>query len=140
MAKKVLTQIKLQIIGGAANPAPPVGPALGQHGVNIAGFCKEFNDKTQDKKGEVVPVIISVYEDRSFSFIMKEAPVADMIKKVLNLAKGSAKPLQEKVGKITKAQIRQIAGKKMPDLNAKNIEGAMKMVEGTAKNMGLTIE
>jgi large subunit ribosomal protein L11 len=140
MAKKVLTQIKLQIVGGAANPAPPVGPALGQHGVNIAGFCKEFNDKTQDKKGEVVPVIISVYEDRSFSFIMKEAPVADMIKKVLNLPKGSAKPLQEKVGKITKAQIRQIAEKKMPDLNAKNIEGAMKMVEGTAKNMGLTIE
>ena len=140
MPKKVLTQIKLQIVGGAANPAPPVGPALGQHGVNIAGFCKEFNDKTQDKKGEVVPVIISVYEDRSFTFIMKEAPVAEMIKKAINLQKGSAKPLQEKVGKITKAQIRQIAEKKMPDLNAKDIEGAMRMVEGTAKNMGLTIE
>lgn len=140
MAKKVLTQIKLQIVGGAANPAPPVGPALGQHGVNISAFCKEFNDKTQDKKGDVVPVIITVYDDRSFSFIMKEAPVADMIKKTINLAKGSAKPLQEKVGKITKAQIRAIAEKKMPDLNAKNIEGAMKMVEGTAKNMGLTIE
>ncbi len=140
MAKKVLTQIKLQIVGGAANPAPPVGPALGQHGVNIAGFCKEFNDKTQDKKGEVVPVIITVYEDRSFTFIMKEAPVAEMIKKAINLQKGSAKPLQEKVGKITKAQIKQIAEKKMPDLNAKDIEGAMRMVEGTAKNMGLTIE
>lgn len=140
MAKKVLTQIKLQIVGGAANPAPPVGPALGQHGVNIAGFCKEFNDKTQDKKGEVVPVIITVYEDRSFSFIMKEAPVAEMIKKAINLQKGSSKPLQEKVGKINKSQIRQIAEKKMPDLNAKDIEGAMRMVEGTAKNMGLTIE
>lgn len=140
MAKKVLTQIKLQIIGGAANPAPPVGPALGQHGVNIAGFCKEFNDKTQDKKGEVVPVIISVYDDRSFSFIMKAAPVADMIKKVLKLPKGSAKPLQDKVGKITKAQIREIAEKKIQDMNTTNIESAMKMVEGTAKNMGLTVE
>jgi large subunit ribosomal protein L11 len=140
MAKKVLTQIKLQIIGGAANPAPPVGPALGQHGVNIAGFCKEFNDKTQDKKGEVVPVIITVYDDRSFSFIMKAAPVADMIKKVLKLPKGSAKPLQDKVGKITKAQIREIATAKIQDMNTTNIESAMKMVEGTAKNMGLTIE
>lgn len=140
MAKKVLTQIKLQIIGGAANPAPPVGPALGQHGVNIAGFCKEFNDKTQDKKGEVVPVIITVYDDRSFSFIMKAAPVADMIKKVLKLPKGSAKPLQDKVGKITKAQIREIAEAKIQDMNTTNIESAMKMVEGTAKNMGLTVE
>ncbi|MFA5128167.1 MAG: 50S ribosomal protein L11 [Patescibacteria group bacterium] len=140
MAKKVLTQIKLQIIGGAANPAPPVGPALGQHGVNIAGFCKEFNDKTQDKKGEVVPVIITVYDDRSFSFIMKAAPVADMIKKVLKLPKGSAKPLQDKVGKITKAQIREIATAKIQDMNTTNIESAMKMVEGTAKNMGLTVE
>jgi large subunit ribosomal protein L11 len=140
MAKKVLTQIKLQIIGGAANPAPPVGPALGQHGVNIAGFCKEFNDKTQDKKGEVVPVIITVYDDRSFSFIMKAAPVADMIKKVLKLPKGSAKPLQDKVGKITKAQIREIAEAKIQDMNTTNIESAMNMVEGTAKNMGLTVE
>ena len=139
MAKKVVTQIKLQIIGGAANPAPPVGPALGQHGVNIQGFCKEFNDKTKDKKGEVVPVIISVYDDRSFSFIMKIAPVPDLIKKTINLAKGSGKPLQEKVGKITRAQIREIAEKKMPDLNAKNIEGAMSMVEGTCKQMGVTV-
>lgn len=140
MAKKVLTQIKLQIVGGAANPAPPVGPALGQHGLNIAGFCKEFNDKTQDKKGEVVPVIITVYEDRSYTFIMKQAPVAEMIKKSLKLAKGSAKPLQEKVGKITKAQIREIAEKKLPDMNTTNVESAMRMVEGTAKQMGLIIE
>lgn len=140
MAKKVLTQIKLQIVGGAANPAPPVGPALGQHGLNIAGFCKEFNDKTQDKKGEVVPVIITVYEDRSYSFIMKQAPVAEMIKKTLKLEKGSAKPLQEKVGKITKAQIREIAEKKLPDMNTTNVESAMRMVEGTAKQMGLIIE
>jgi len=140
MAKKILTQIKLQITGGAANPAPPVGPALGQHGVNIQGFCKEFNDKTQDKKGEVVPVVITVYADRSFSFIMKTPPMAELIKKAAKIAKGSAKPLQDKVGKITKAQVKEIAEKKMPDLNAKDIAGAMKMVEGTAKNMGVTIE
>jgi len=140
MAKKLLTQIKLQIVGGAANPAPPVGPALGQHGVNIQGFCKEFNDKTQDKKGEVVPVIISVYADRSFDFIMKTAPMAELIKKAAKIAKGSAKPLQEKVGKLTKAQVKEIAEKKMPDLNAKDLAGAMKMVEGTARNMGVTIE
>jgi len=140
MAKKVLTQIKLQIMGGAANPAPPVGPALGQHGVNIAGFCKEFNDKTQDKKGEVVPVVITVYDDRSFSFIMKTAPVAELIKKAAKITKGSGKPLQEKVGKLTKAQVREIAEKKMPDLNTSNIEAAIKMVEGTARQMGVTIE
>jgi large subunit ribosomal protein L11 len=140
MAKKVLTQIKLQIVGGAANPAPPVGPALGQHGVNIQAFCKEFNEKTQDKKGEVVPVIITVYDDRSFTFIMKEAPVADMIKKAINLAKGSAKPLQDKVGKISKAQIRAIAEKKLPDMNTTDVEAAMRMVEGTAKQMGVTVE
>ncbi len=140
MAKKVLALIKLQIVGGAANPAPPIGPALGQHGVNIAGFCKEFNDKTQDKKGEVVPVIISVYADRSFSFIMKTPPVAEMIKKAAGIKKGSGKPLQEKVGKITKAQVKQIAEKKMPDLNCHTVESAMRMVEGTAKQMGVTVE
>ncbi len=140
MAKKVLALIKLQIVGGAANPAPPIGPALGQHGVNIAGFCKEFNEKTQDKKGEVVPVIISVYADRSFSFIMKTPPVAEMIKQAAGIKKGSGKPLQEKVGKITKAQIRQIAEKKMPDLNCHTVEAAMSMVEGTAKQMGVTVE
>ena len=140
MAKKVTAQIKLQIVGGAANPAPPVGPALGSHGVNIQAFCKEFNDKTQDKKGEVVPVIISVYEDRSFSFIMKIAPVPELIKKAAGIQKGSGKPLQEKVGKITRAQVKEIAAKKMPDLNAKDLEGAMRMVEGTAKQMGVTVE
>ncbi len=140
MAKKVLALIKLQIVGGAANPAPPVGPALGQHGVNIAGFCKEFNDKTQDKKGEVVPVIISVYSDRSFSFIMKTPPVPELIKKAAGIKKGSGKPLQEKVGKITKAQVKQIAEKKLPDLNCSTVESAMRMVEGTAKQMGVTIE
>jgi len=140
MAKKLMAQIKLQIVGGAANPAPPIGPALGQHGVNIQAFCKEFNDKTKDKKGEVVPVIISVYEDRSFTFIMKIAPVAELIKKAAKIQKGSGKPLQEKVGKITKAQVREIAEKKMPDLNARTIEAAMSMIEGTAKQMGVVVE
>ncbi len=140
MAKKVMAQIKLQIVGGAANPAPPIGPALGQHGVNIQGFCKEFNDKTKDKKGEVVPVIITVYEDRSFTFIMKIAPMAELIKKAAKIEKGSGKPLQEKVGKITKVQVREIAEKKMPDLNARTIEAAMSMVEGTAKQMGVVVE
>lgn len=140
MAKKLMAQIKLQIVGGAANPAPPIGPALGQHGVNIQGFCKEFNDKTKDKKGEVVPVVISVFEDRSFSFIMKIAPVAELIKKAAKITKGSGKPLQEKVGKITKAQVREIAEKKMPDLNARSIEAGMRMVEGTAKQMGVVVE
>ena len=140
MAKKLLTQVKLQIPGGAANPAPPIGPALGQHGVNIAGFCKEFNDKTKDLKGEIVPVVISIYEDRSFSFIMKTAPVAEMIKKAANIKKGSGKPLQEKVGKITSAQVREIAEKKMPDLNAHDINAAMKIIAGTARQMGVTVE
>ncbi len=140
MAKKLIAQIKLQVVGGAANPAPPIGPALGQHGLNIQSFCKEFNDKTQDRKGEVVPIIISVYADRTFDFIMKTAPVPELIKKAINLAKGSAKPLQEKVGKITKAQIRVIAEKKMPDLNCHTIEAAMRMVEGTAKSMGVVVE
>jgi large subunit ribosomal protein L11 len=140
MAKKLIAQIKLQVVGGAANPAPPIGPALGQHGLNIQSFCKEFNDKTQDRKGEVVPIIISVYADRTFDFIMKTAPVPELIKKAINLAKGSAKPLQEKVGKINKAQIRAIAEKKMPDLNCHTVEAAMRMVEGTAKSMGVTVE
>ena len=130
----------MQIPGGAANPAPPIGPALGQHGVNIQGFCKEFNDKTKDKKGEIVPVVISVYEDRSFTFIMKTPPVPELIKKAAGIEKGSAKPLQDKVGKITKAQVREIAEKKMPDLNCHTVEAAMRMVEGTAKNMGVIVE
>lgn len=140
MAKKVLTQIKLQIMGGAANPAPPVGPALGQHGVNIQGFCKEFNDKTQDRKGEVVPVVITVYADHSFSFIMKIAPVSELIKKAAKIEKGSGNPLRDKVGKLSKAQLKEIAEKKLPDLKVNSIEAAMKMVEGTARQMGVTIE
>lgn len=135
-----MTQVKLQIPGGAANPAPPIGPALGQHGVNIAGFCKEFNDKTKEMKGDIVPVVISIYEDRSFTFIMKTPPVAELIKKAAKIQKGSGKPLQEKVGKITKAQVREIAEKKMPDLNCHTVEAAMSMVEGTAKQMGVTVE
>ena len=140
MAKKLLTQIKLQIVGGAANPAPPVGPALGQHGVNIQAFCKQFNDKTADKKGEVVPVVINVYEDRSFDFIMKVAPASELIKKAAGIPKGAGNPLKEKVGKITKAQLREIAEKKMPDLNARDIDAAMKIIAGTARQMGVTVE
>jgi len=140
MAKKLVTQIKLQITGGAANPAPPVGPALGQHGVNIQGFCTEFNAKTQDKKGEVVPVIINVYEDRSFDFIMKVAPASTLIMKAAGISKGAANPLKDKAGKITKAQLKEIAEKKMEDLNAHNIEAAMKIIEGTAKQMGVRVE
>ncbi|MFA6447803.1 MAG: 50S ribosomal protein L11 [Patescibacteria group bacterium] len=139
MAKKVKALIKLQIEGGKANPAPPVGTALGPQGVNIAEFCKKFNDATRDRMGDVVPCIITVYEDRSYDFILKIAPVAEMIKKSIGLKKGSAKPLQEKVGKITRKQIREIAEKKLPDLNCTTVESAMSQVEGTAKNMGLEI-
>jgi len=138
--KKLLTQIKLQITGGAANPAPPIGPALGQHGVNIQAFCKEFNEKTANKKGDVVPVVINVYEDRSFSFIMKVAPASELIKKAAGIPKGSGNPLKEKVGKITSAQVREIAEKKMPDLNAHDINAAMKIIAGTARQMGVTVE
>lgn len=140
MAKKLVTQIKLQIPGGAANPAPPVGPALGQHGVNIQAFCKEFNDKTKDKQGEVVPVIINVYEDRSFSFIMKVAPASELIKKALNIKSGSGNPLKDKVGKLTKSQLKEIAEKKMADLNANDINAAMKIIAGTARQMGVQVE
>jgi large subunit ribosomal protein L11 len=139
MAKKVKTLVKLQIPGGAANPAPPVGTALGPHGVNIAEFCKRFNEATAARRGEVVPCIITVYEDRSYDFILKVSPVADLIKKAAGIQKGSGKPIQDKVGKITKQQIREIAEKKMPDLNCRTVESAMKMVEGTAKNMGVQI-
>ena len=140
MAKKLVTQIKLQITGGAANPAPPVGPALGQHGVNIQAFCKEFNDKTQDRKGDTVPVIINVYEDRSFSFITKVAPASELIKKAIGLEKGAANPLKDKVGKISKAQIRTIAEKKIQDMNTESIESAMRSIAGTARQMGVTVE
>lgn len=139
MAKKIKALIKLQIVGGGANPAPPVGTALGPQGLNIAEFCKKFNDATANRRGEVVPCIITVYEDRSYDFILKTAPVAEMLKKAAGITKGSPKPLQEKVGKVTKAQVREIAEKKMPDLNCHTVEAAMKQVEGTARNMGLTV-
>jgi large subunit ribosomal protein L11 len=139
MAKKVKALIKLQIMGGAANPAPPVGTALGPQGLNIAEFCKKFNDATGNRRGEVVPCIITVYEDRTYDFILKVAPVPDMLKKAAGIQKGSAKPLQDKVGKVSRKQIREIAEKKMPDLNCHTVEAAMRQVEGTAKNMGLTV-
>lgn len=139
MAKKLITQVKLQIPGGAATPAPPVGPALGQHGLNIANFVKQFNDATQNRRGETVPVIINVYEDRSFDFIMKVAPASGLIAKAAGIAKGSGKPLTEKVGKITKAQLREIAEKKLPDLNTTDIEAAMKIIAGTARQMGVDV-
>ena len=140
MPKKLLTQIKLQIQAGQANPAPPVGPALGQHGLNIQEFCTKFNDQSKNRMGEIVPVIINVYEDRTFDFIMKTPPASDLLKKAAGIKKGSGKPLTEKIGKVSKDQIREIAEKKMPDLNAKNIDAAMKIIEGTARQMGLEVK
>ena len=139
MAKKVTGMIKLQLPAGKATPAPPVGPALGQHGVNIMGFCKEFNAKTADKAGLIIPVVITVYQDRSFSFILKTPPAAVLIKKDLGLESGSGVPNRTKVGNITKEQIRKIAELKMPDLNAATIETAMSMIEGTARSMGVVV-
>ena len=140
MAKKVLTLIKLQIPGGQANPAPPVGPALGQHGVNIMEFCKAFNAQTQQENGRIIPVEITVYEDRSFDFITKTPPAAELIKKAAGIKKGSGVPQTDKVGRLTKDQIREIAETKMPDLNANDVEAAMKIVEGTARSMGVTTD
>lgn len=137
--KKVKTYIKLNIPGGAATATPPVGPALGQHGLPIMEFVKAFNERTAQKQGNILPVVITVYEDRTFSFITKEPPVAEMIKKTLNLEKGSGRALKEPVGSLTKDQVRQIAGNKLPDLNTKDIEAAMKIVEGTARSMGVKI-
>jgi large subunit ribosomal protein L11 len=137
--KKVVAQVKLQIPAGSANPQPPVGPALGQHGVNIMEFCKAFNAKTQDKKGLIIPVIITVYSDRSFTFITKTPPAAILLKKAIGIESGSAMPNRNKVGKVTRKQIKEIAELKMPDLNAKNLEGAMSMIEGTAKSLGLEV-
>ncbi|KAB2881437.1 50S ribosomal protein L11 [bacterium] len=137
--KKVVAQIKLQIAAGAANPQPPVGPALGQHGVNIMEFCKAFNAKTQDQKGLIIPVVITVFSDRSFTFILKTPPAAILIKKAIGLEKGSAQPNRTKVGKISRAKIQEIAKLKMPDLNAKDIAGAMRMIEGTAKSLGVEV-
>ena len=140
MAKKVIGFIKLQIPAGQANPSPPVGPALGQHGVNIMEFCKAFNAKTQDQKGYIIPVVITVYQDRSFSFITKTPPASTLILKEAGLEKGSGRPNTEKVGKITKEQVRKIAESKMPDLNCVEIEAAMNIIEGTARSMGVTVE
>ena len=139
MAKKVSAQIKLQIPGGQANPAPPVGPALGQHGVNIMEFCKAFNAKTKDAQGMITPVVITVYSDRSFSFITKTPPVSVLILKELGIEKGSPVPNKDKVGTISPEQVRKIAEKKMPDLNAATIEAAMRIVMGTARSMGVQI-
>ncbi len=139
MAKKVMTLIKLQVPGGQANPAPPVGPALGQHGVNIMDFCKAFNAQTQQDNGTIIPVEITVYEDRSFTFITKTPPAAVLIKQAINLQKGSGVPHLEKVGKITDAQIQEIAEKKMQDLNANDVEAAKKIIAGTARSMGVEV-
>ncbi|HMB65781.1 MAG TPA: 50S ribosomal protein L11 [Patescibacteria group bacterium] len=140
MAKKVSTVIKLQIPGGQANPAPPVGPALGQHGLAIQDFCTQFNEATQDRQGDVIPVEITVYEDRSFDFITKTPPAAHLIKKYAGIDKGASKTLLDKPGSITEDQLKEIAEIKMPDLNTKDIESAKKIVAGTAKQMGVKIE
>ena len=139
MAKKVKSMIKLQVPAAKATPAPPIGPALGQHGVNIPGFCKEFNDRTAKQVGLVIPVVITVYQDRSFTFITKTPPAAVLIKKACGIESGSGKPNRDKVAKITKAQIKEIAELKMPDLNAASVEAAMSMVAGTARSMGVTV-
>ena len=137
--KKVIGQIKLQLPAGKANPSPPVGPALGQHGVNIMGFCKEFNAKTQKDAGLIIPVVISVYQDRSFSFIMKTPPAAVLIKKALNLESGSARPNKDKVGKITRDQVKEIAQVKLQDTNAGSLETCMQSIIGTARSMGVEL-
>ncbi|MGD9579770.1 MAG: 50S ribosomal protein L11 [Vampirovibrionia bacterium] len=139
MAKKVLAKIKLQIEAGKANPSPPIGPALGQHGVNIMDFCKQYNAKTQDQAGTIVPVVITVYEDRSFTYICKTPPAAVLIRKAVGLAKGSSRPNTEKVGKITMDQVNEIAKVKMEDLNATTPEAAAQMILGTARSMGVTL-
>src|SRR5205807_2491955 len=139
MAKKVLTTIKLQAVGGQASPAPPVGPALGQHGINIMEFCKAFNAQTQQDAGTVIPVVITVYEDRSFTFITKTPPAAVLIRQAIGIDKGSGEPNRVKVGTITRAQVRQIAEKKMPDLNANDLDAATKIVAGTARSMGVDV-
>ncbi len=140
MAKKIKTKIKLQIAGGQANPAPPVGPALGQHGLNIAEFCKEFNDKTKDQMGNIIPVEITVFEDRSYSFILKTPPAAELIKKAAGVKKGSGKPLTEKAGSITDKQLSEIAEIKRADLSARDLDSAKKIIAGTARQMGIEIK
>jgi large subunit ribosomal protein L11 len=140
MAKKIKTVIKLQIPAGKANPAPPIGPALGQHGLNIQEFCTKFNEATKDKMGDIIPAEITVFEDRTFSFILKTPPASDLLRKAAGVGKGAGNPLKDKVGSITKAQLREIAEKKMPDLNANDVSGAEKIIAGTARSMGIRIE
>ncbi|MFA7201549.1 MAG: 50S ribosomal protein L11 [Candidatus Paceibacterota bacterium] len=139
MAKAIKTVIKLQLEAGKANPAPPVGTALGPHGINIGQFCQQFNEATKDMTGNIVPAEITIYEDRTFEFKLKTSPASDMLRKAAGIEKGAANPLRNKVGKVTKAQIKEIAEKKMVDLNAVNIEGAMKIIEGTARSMGIEV-
>jgi large subunit ribosomal protein L11 len=140
MAKKVMAKTKLQIPAGSANPSPPVGPALGQHGVNIMEFCKAFNAKTQDQKGMIIPVVITVYQDRSFTFITKTPPASVLLMKAAKIDKGSGEPNKNKVGKVTRAQIEEIARIKMPDLTASNMDAAVRTIMGTARSMGLEVE
>jgi large subunit ribosomal protein L11 len=140
MAKEVQTQIKLQIPAGKANPAPPVGPSLGQHGVNIMEFCKQFNARTQKEGDSIIPVVITVYKDRSFTFVLKTPPASDLLKKAVGVIKGSGVPHKDKVGTITRAQLKEIAQKKMADLNAADLDGAMNIVAGTARSMGITVQ
>jgi large subunit ribosomal protein L11 len=139
MAKKVAAMVKLQLSAGQATPSPPVGPALGQHGVNIMEFCKAFNERTKTQEGTIIPALITIFSDRTFTFITKTPPVSFLLKKAVKLAKGSGNPLKEKVGQITKSQVKEIAQLKMPDLNAKDLTGAMRIVEGSARSMGLEV-
>ena len=139
MAKPIKTIVKLQISAGVANPAPPVGPALGQHGINIAQFCQQFNEASKEMAGNIIPVEITIYEDRTFDFKLKTPPASDLLRKAAGVEKGAADPLKTKVGKVTKAQVREIAEKKMADLNANDIEAAMKIIEGTARSMGIEV-
>lgn len=139
MAKKVVGYVKLQIPGGQATPAPPVGPALGQRGINIMEFCKQFNARTQDKMGLILPVIVTIYSDKSFTFVVKTPPASVLLKKAAGIEKGSSEPKRVKVGKVTRQQVREIAQMKMPDLNTDDIEAAMRMIEGTAKSMGIEV-
>jgi large subunit ribosomal protein L11 len=139
MAKRIIALVKLHIPAGQANPAPPVGPALGQHGINIMEFCKAFNAKTKDQPGLIIPVVVTIHGDRSFTFITKTPPAPILLKRAAGLAKGSGVPNKEKVGKVTRAQVREIAQLKMPDLNANTVDAAMKMIEGTARNMGIEV-
>ena len=139
MAKKVVGEVKLQIPAGAANPAPPVGPALGQHGVNIMGFCKEFNAKTKGQEGFIIPVVITIYADRSFTFVTKTPPASDLLKKAAGIAKGSGEPNKNKIGRVTRKQILDIAKQKLPDLNTKSLDAAAAIIAGSARSMGLDI-